>query len=85
MCPCCGRSILVDAKERGKQRSLWNEVLAAHADEHGGDVWLLKVLGRLPGSKIPHLEHADAPEATVKKVLDELVRRCKAFLERVEG
>lgn len=80
MCPCCGRSLLIDEKARGRQRTLWDEQLAANAREHGGQTWSYALLGRVPGGKLQH-NRGKAPAGLVQRVLSELVLRCRRFLE----
>ena len=84
MCPCCGRSMLVDEVVKGDQRPLWDSGLGRNALEHGGEVWTHQPKGRKPGGGAA-FERGAAPAALSKRVLAELVRRCKAFLEKVEG
>jgi hypothetical protein len=84
MCPCCGRSILVDEKTRGKQLSLWSAERETKALDHGGETWSYRTLGRAPGGKLQH-ETGAAPDRLVKKVVAELVRRCRAFIDRSDA
>lgn len=76
MCPCCGRSILVD---HPTSPALSNKTLAANAKDHGGDVWVYEMKGRQIGGKIKH----ESTSIRSPKVVAELARRCQAFLERL--
>lgn len=88
MCPACGRSILVEPAPKPRKdgrrglRAFFDGRLIVNALEHGGEVWKQITTSKGRGT-LAH-ETGDASEDILRRVVKELRRRCKTFLERTE-